>query len=178
MVQKMQENAFDLVLDATHPYAREASDNIRRAAAETSVPYLRVCRRESDASDGIHVGSVEEAVEFLSHTKGNVLAVTGSKELSKYRKLADYRIRVYPRILPDAQTIMDCMSVRRQDLSHQRFPRLYQHAAGQCDQALQPGENRYAGGNLLKHFQKSMKSSHKKYAETVKKHIDEKKRQL
>lgn len=69
-------------------------------------------------------------------------------------------------------------SVRRQDLSHQRFPRLYQHAAGQYDQALQPGENRYAGGNLLKHFQKSMKSSHKKYAETVKKHIDEKKRQL
>lgn len=111
MVQKMQENAFDLVLDATHPYAREASDNIRRAAAETSVPYLRVCRRESDASDGIHVGSVEEAVEFLSHTKGNVLAVTGSKELSKYRKLADYRTRVYPRILPDAQTIMDCMEL-------------------------------------------------------------------
>ena len=32
MVQKMQENAFDLVLDATHPYAREASDNIRPAA--------------------------------------------------------------------------------------------------------------------------------------------------
>ncbi len=111
MYRKMQENAFDLVLDATHPYAREASDNIRRAAERASLSYFRIVRREADAAEGIHVATVEEAVEFLSHTKGNVLVSTGSKELYKYRKLADYRTRVYPRILPDAQTVSDCMEM-------------------------------------------------------------------
>lgn len=109
--EKMREGIFDMVIDASHPRAREAGPDIRLAAKEAALPYLRVCRREADSSEGIHVATVEEAVEFLSHTKGNILAVTGSKELSKYRKLADYRNRVYPRIAPDAQTILDCMEM-------------------------------------------------------------------
>lgn len=111
MFWKMQENVFDLVIDATHPYAKEASSNILSAASAASLPYMRIVRREADTAEGIHVATVEEAVEFLSHTKGNILAATGSKELIKYRKLADYRTRVYPRILPDAQTVMDCMEM-------------------------------------------------------------------
>ena len=42
----------DLCVDATHPYAAEASRNIREAAQSAGVPYRRLLRRESDLPDG------------------------------------------------------------------------------------------------------------------------------
>ena len=55
-------SGFDRVIDATHPYAREATDNIASACAETGTPLLRILR-EKDAYVGgaVYVSSVEEA---------------------------------------------------------------------------------------------------------------------
>ena len=107
----LREEPYDMVVDATHPYALAASENIRLAAERAGVPYIRVCRREAGGPAGIHVSSVDEAVDFLSHTQGNILAATGSKELVKYRRLVDYRSRVCPRILPDPAVISDCLDM-------------------------------------------------------------------
>ena len=53
----------------------------------------------------ITVDSIEQAVAWLEHHDGNVLATTGSKELAVYTRLTDYQERVYARILPDSQAL-------------------------------------------------------------------------
>ena len=44
---------FDVVVDATHPYADKVSENIRAAAAETATPYYRLLRPREEAEDVI-----------------------------------------------------------------------------------------------------------------------------
>lgn len=109
MKQLMMDFNFSFVLDATHPYAVEASNNIKKAAAICRLPYYRVLRPEQDIPDTadcvhpfrINVGSMQEAVSFFSHTTGNILATTGSKELCALCALPDFKNRIYPRILPN-----------------------------------------------------------------------------
>ena len=110
MCQLMKQVNFSLVLDATHPYATEVSKNIKKAADICRLPYYRVLRPENECvsditfSESDHivtVNSMEDAVTFFRNTNGNILATTGSKELSALCGLPDYKVRVYPRILPN-----------------------------------------------------------------------------
>lgn len=97
------------VIDATHPYAAEATENIRKACGRCSAEYLRLVRdREDGAGDVVCVESTEAAVRFLEKTKGNILVTTGSKELEKYTALTDYRERIYARVLPFADSVVKC----------------------------------------------------------------------
>ncbi len=106
-----------LVLDATHPYALTATENIRAACDRLHVPYRRIARETGSLVLGTETeseseklplknvrsfGSIEEAVRFLKGTRGNIFVTTGSKELRKYALLPDYRDRLYVRVLPDA----------------------------------------------------------------------------
>lgn len=97
----------DLCIDATHPYAKEASRNIRAAAEAVCVPYLRLLRRESPLPpDCILVDSAQEAARFLRETQGNILLTTGAKELSVFSPLE--RRRLYPRVLPAQESLSAC----------------------------------------------------------------------
>ena len=74
---------FDLVIDATHPYALLVSQNIVKACANTGLPYRRVTRtrmtlEEKDAKI-IYVKSVEEAVSYLAKTSGILPSRQGAK---------------------------------------------------------------------------------------------------
>lgn len=92
------------VVDATHPYAREASQNAKAACAARGVPYIRVQRPQS-AIHAKHVHSVqsaEEAAQYLSGKKGNVLLTTGSRTLETFVRHIDDPNRLIARILPDA----------------------------------------------------------------------------
>ena len=55
-----------LCVDATHPYAVEASRNIRAACAAANTPLMRVQRREA-VTDGdvVRVKNAEEAARFV-----------------------------------------------------------------------------------------------------------------
>lgn len=110
MCEQMKQEAYGLVLDATHPYAREVSENIRAACEQENVPLIRVLRdREENGNFGrICVETVEEAVEFLKGTKGNILVTTGSRELGKFTELPDYSSRVYARVLSLPQVVEEC----------------------------------------------------------------------
>ena len=58
----------DLCIDATHPYAREASRNIRAAARAAKVPCRRLLRRESELPPDCLLA--EDAAESLSDAAG------------------------------------------------------------------------------------------------------------
>lgn len=103
---------FDLVIDATHPYAQVVTENIAQACAHTNRQYLRLLRGTSDASENaVFVPDIESAAAFLNRTEGNILLTTGSKELSKYAALTDLAQRVYARVLPTEASLEACRGV-------------------------------------------------------------------
>jgi len=97
---------FDLCIDATHPYAAEASRNIRAACEAAGVPLRRLLRAASDTEDLILLSTAEEAAVYLSKTEGNILLTTGSKELRAFAALDANRL--YPRVLPSHEGIAAC----------------------------------------------------------------------
>ena len=83
MEQQIQKQQITLVIDATHPYAVIVSQNIRRACSRTGTEYIRLARKETDASwkqemeDVTEVASVAEAAAFLAKKEGRIFAATG-----------------------------------------------------------------------------------------------------
>ena len=78
-------SGYDKCVDATHPYAREVSANIRSACRSAGVPLRRLLRRRSELPPGsILAGSPEEAAQLLQFREGNVLLAIGAKGVSAF----------------------------------------------------------------------------------------------
>lgn len=100
-----------LCIDATHPYAVDATKNIRAACRETGTEYHRLLRAESPLPAGSMVfQSAAHAAAFLAGTSGNILLATGAKELSAFAGLDP--ARVFPRVLPTPEGIAACEQAR------------------------------------------------------------------
>ena len=67
----------DLCVDATHPYAVEATRNIRAACKTAGTEYRRLLRPEG-GEEGLRVDSPEEAARLLAGREGNILLATGA----------------------------------------------------------------------------------------------------
>lgn len=102
---------FSVVIDATHPYAVEASANIKSACGLLKVKYYRVIREESISEYGEVVGNTDELVERLNTLRGVILSTLGSKEAAALTKVSDYFERVWLRILPNPENIQMCVSL-------------------------------------------------------------------
>ena len=97
----------ELCVDATHPYAVQASRSIRAACEGARVPLLRLLREESPVPAGTEVFSTAQAAaEWLKTTQGNILLTTGAKELGVFAPLGGDRL--YPRVLPLASSLEAC----------------------------------------------------------------------
>ncbi len=112
MVCLFLKNKFDLVVDATHPYAPVVTENISQACAATATDYLRLLRDGNGTpEDAVFVPDIAGAVAYLNTTSGNILLTTGSKELSSYAEIRDFAERVYARVLPMAESLRLCEAV-------------------------------------------------------------------
>lgn len=100
-----------LVLDATHPYARVVTENVTQVCQKMGIVWYRVLRKSEletkNADSIVTVDSVDQAVEWLKSHEGTVLVTTGSKELVKYTAIPDYKERIFARILPDSQALLN-----------------------------------------------------------------------
>ena len=116
---------YEVVIDATHPYAVEATRNIKEACAAACIPYQRIERDVAYEGEMpkkfFSAKSHEEAAEYLAHTTGNILLTTGSKNLMDYceilgsKKYDDQEstpskemMRVYARVLPTEEALRLC----------------------------------------------------------------------
>ena len=114
-----RDNSFSMVVDATHPFARDVTDNIRAAVEEQNragagLSYLRLVRDEARREgDVAYFESNEACQKALADTEGNILLTTGSKELPIYCGNEALRSRLYVRVLPAVESIQIC---RRQGL--------------------------------------------------------------
>jgi precorrin-6Y C5,15-methyltransferase (decarboxylating) len=104
-----REKGFDLVVDATHPYAEHITESIRLSCEATGTALVRLLRDStSDASDGVFVEDTQACIRFLLGTTGNVLLTTGSKSLPEYGAEEALRPRLYARVLPLPSSLDSC----------------------------------------------------------------------
>lgn len=100
---------FDLVIDATHPYADVVTRNICAACAATGTQYHRLLRADCAAGENaVYVPDIYGAVAYLAETQGTILLTTGSKELHRFASLPDFAQRAYARVLPMEQSLQLC----------------------------------------------------------------------
>lgn len=97
----------DLCVDATHPYAVEATRNIRSACGQAGVEYHRFLRPASPLPAGSAVfAAAGQAAEYLAKTEGGILLATGAKELAVFAGIDPNRL--FPRVLPTVEGITAC----------------------------------------------------------------------
>lgn len=100
---------YDLVVDATHPYAEHITESIRLACDETGTALIRLLRESTaDSGDGIFVEDTAACIRFLSGTEGNILLTTGSKTIPEYCAEPGLRERIYARLLPLPSSLDSC----------------------------------------------------------------------
>lgn len=99
----------DLVIDATHPFAVRATENILNAAR--GFPLQRI-KREKGAfrqweDDVEWVDSPEAAAGALGRTQGNILLTTGSHSMHVYADALPLE-RLYARVLATSRVLIAC----------------------------------------------------------------------
>lgn len=124
MEEFLRNEGYEIVVDATHPYARVVTENIQSAVntlrtteRETQFPiYLRLEREiaetpeaEDPAVSIRYFESNADCANVLENTEGNILLTTGSKELATYCASGRLHDRLYVRILPGRESLELCM---------------------------------------------------------------------
>ena len=101
--------AYDLVVDATHPYADQVSALIRRACDEKQKPLYRIFRAGSHPEGGLYFPDAAAVCGFLQGTEGPILLTTGAKELPLFAALDPERL--YARVLPVHASLEACEEI-------------------------------------------------------------------
>ena len=109
----IKEKGIDTVVDATHPYAIEVSQNAMDACKKTNIRYLRFEREEISIPMHplIHkVKTMAEAVD-LSRTLGKrIFLTTGISSVARFVVLKEEK-ELYVRILPIPEHIALCLDM-------------------------------------------------------------------
>ena len=114
----LHRGGYSLVLDATHPYAKEVTENIQIACRKENLHCIRVLRDSKDpdtigtASAHIrYADTTEEAVQLLYDTSGPVFLTTGSKTLPQFMQLPNAADRIFARILPSPEMLQQALDL-------------------------------------------------------------------
>ena len=104
---------FDILVDATHPYAVNVSQNAIDACRRAEIPYIRFERPEVEVNDEniFKVDGYESAAIKAAELGKNIFITTGSRNLKKFIEspaLKDCNLTV--RILPTAEVLKECES--------------------------------------------------------------------
>lgn len=109
MTDLIRSESPKLVLDATHPYAKDASLTIAAACEAASAKLGRVLR-EAESHEGCEeFSSLEELAEKLDETSGTVFSSLGTKEASELSKVSGASERIWLRVLPSLDGLKMCL---------------------------------------------------------------------
>ncbi|WP_232695667.1 precorrin-6A reductase [Brevibacillus daliensis] len=116
MVEFAKELKVTTIVDATHPFAEEASTNAMACAKQLEVPYIRFEREMRSYIDNpsvLFVKDYEQAALEAKKRKGTVMLTTGSKTLATFTKhlLGDPDIRLIARMLPRLDNMEKCQEL-------------------------------------------------------------------
>lgn len=108
---------FDLLIDATHPFAAHITQTSTSIAHELKIPYIRFERPTTnlenvDTTHIHYVDSFDEAGKLIENKfkQGNVLHFAGANTMGEILKYVPVE-RFYPRILKVESSIEKCESI-------------------------------------------------------------------
>jgi len=115
LLQLIKNRNIDRVIDATHPYALEISNNARQACLKAAVLYERIERATSSDLDVdremiLEVDSFEAATELAATFTGNIFLTIGSKKLHCFTARINPS-RLVARILPLSDSLTECLTL-------------------------------------------------------------------
>ncbi|WP_404328472.1 precorrin-6A reductase [Mesobacillus maritimus] len=121
MMGLIQKQNMTCVIDASHPYAEEASKTAIAAAKACEITYIRYERpKEQFLSPLItEAESYEEAAKLAQSHKGTIMLTTGSKTLEIFTKyLRRDEIRLVCRMLPNIGNLEKChqLGIKQKDI--------------------------------------------------------------
>ena len=112
LIENLRGN-FDILVDATHPYAVSVSQNAIDACQRLKIPYIRFERDEVEIADEniFKVDGYESAAIKAAELGRNIFITTGSRNLKKFvESLALKDCNLTVRILPTAEVLRECES--------------------------------------------------------------------
>lgn len=107
----LHEENFKILVDASHPYAENISQNAIQACENLNIFYIRYERPEVEISyEKIYlVESYEQAAEVSAKLGKNIFLTTGSRNLKKFVECdAVKNCNITARILPTAEVLSEC----------------------------------------------------------------------
>ncbi|WGT40991.1 precorrin-6A reductase [Lysinibacillus sp. 1 U-2021] len=122
MATIMTEQGYQLVVDASHPFAEEASKNAMAAAEQAKIPYIRYERAHEHYAHPLItvVKDYEEAAQLASEKRGVIMLTTGSKTLATFTRVLQglENTRVIARMLPRLDNMEKCeaLGVAQRDI--------------------------------------------------------------
>lgn len=113
MVALIRSEGIHCLIDATHPFAAEASTTAIEACRETAIPYIRFQRKAFPLpqSELIHqVKDQREAAHLACRLGQTIFLTTGAKDLEVFCKHAnEARRKLLVRVLPSPESIQKCL---------------------------------------------------------------------
>ena len=114
IIEIIQKENFDILIDATHPFAEHITQTSSSIARELKIPYVRFERPTTnleniDTSHIHYVNSFDEAGKLIASefSKGNILHFAGANTMADIVKYVPTE-RFYPRILKVESSIKKC----------------------------------------------------------------------
>ena len=108
----LKRGAYDLVVDATHPYAVSASRNISSVCLDAGTKFYRLIREAGAETQGlIYVPDAVSAANILKRSGEKALLTVGSKELEAFTGIEDFGDRLFVRILPMRESLEKALAL-------------------------------------------------------------------
>ena len=106
----------ELAIDATHPYAVDASRCIAAACAASATRLIRYLRPASGATDAIIADDHEQAARIAGERGTAILLTTGSRNLAPYLRVARANdLAICARVLPHDESLAACHAAGLRD---------------------------------------------------------------
>lgn len=89
LIMWLKNNQIDFLIDATHPFALQMTNNAWKAAKICGIPFLNLQRPAWQKRDGDHwyeVNSIPEAVKVLGHRTLRVFLTIGRKDILLFKE--------------------------------------------------------------------------------------------
>lgn len=115
LAELMTLHEIDLLVDASHPYAVNVSQNGMMACEKTGIPYLRYERPRGNLpayEDLYVVNDYQQAIEKAASLGKTVFLTTGSRHLKLFKDATVLQQhRIIARVLPEPSVLTECIDL-------------------------------------------------------------------
>lgn len=112
MLDFVKSEGIDKIIDLSHPYAMEVSQNALNVSKEMEIEYFRFEREEISLLPQKYseFDNIEELIKYIEGVEGNILVTLGSNNIPHFAQIKNLN-NCYFRILPKWDMVKKCEDV-------------------------------------------------------------------